>query len=124
MFKYNLQEDYLSPEQQRAIIYPGLEKPSLNLDDLANYLSYLEYSFVSKLLERAVHIHLLMYLNENELLPSVPSAYQQFFSMETAVLFDLSAAFDMVDHAILLKRLDVNLVFEVMHWIGSHLTCQ
>ena len=78
-----------------------------------------------------------MYLNENELLPSVQSAYRQFFSTETAVLkvvsdiltamdrgqitllgmVDLSAAFDSVDHAILLKRLDVcfYVVFEVMH---------
>ena len=58
-----------------------------------------------------------MYLNEYELLPSVQSAYRQFFSTETAVLkvvsdvltamdrgqitllgmFDLSAAFDTVD---------------------------
>ena len=69
------------------------------------------------------------YLNENELLPSVQSVYRQFFSTETAVLkvvpdvlaamdrgqitllgmFDLSAAFDTVDHVILLKRLDVSL---------------
>ena len=75
-----------------------------------------------------MHAQLLMYLNENELLPSVQSAYRQFFSTETAVLkvvsdvstamdrgqitllgmFDLSAAFDTVDHAILLKRLDVS----------------
>ena len=60
-----------------------------------------------------------LYLNENELLPSVQSAYRQFFSTETAVLeavsdvltvmdrgqitllgmFDISAAFDMVDQA-------------------------
>ena len=57
-----------------------------------------------------------MYLNENELLPSVQSAYRQFFSTETVVLkvvsdvlttmdrgqitlsgmFDLSAAVDTV----------------------------
>ena len=43
-------------------------------------------SFVSKLLERAVHAQLLLYLNDNELLPSVQSAYRQFFSTETAVL--------------------------------------
>ena len=35
--------------------------------------------FVSKLLERAVHAQLLLYLNDNELLPSVQSAYRQFF---------------------------------------------
>ena len=69
--------------------------------------------------ERAVHAQLLLYLNDNELLPSVQSSYRQFFSTETAVLkvvtdilaaldrgqisllgmFDLSAAFDTVDPA-------------------------
>ena len=99
---------------------------------------------VSKLLERAVHAQLLMYLNENELLPSVQSAYRQFFSTETAVLkvvsdvltamdrgqitllgmFDLSAAFDTVDHAILLKRLDVSFGIRgnALNWFASYLS--
>ena len=75
-----------------------------------------------------MHAQLLEYLTENELLLSVQSAYRQFFSTETAVLkvvsdiltamdreritllgmYDLSAEFDTVDHAILLKRLDVS----------------
>ena len=96
------------------------------------------------LLERAVHAQLLMYLNENELLPSVQSAYRQFFSTETAVLkvvsdvltamdrgqitllgmFDLSAAFDTVDHAILLKRLDVSFGIRgnALNWFASYLS--
>ena len=44
-----------------------------------------------------MHAQLLMYLNENELLPSVQSAYRQFFSTETAVLkvvSDVSTAMD------------------------------
>ena len=118
MFNYSLLKSHLSSEQKRANIYPGLKKPSLNPDDLANYRPISNLSFVSKLLERVVHAQLLtyMYLNENELLPSVQSAYRQFFSTETAVLkvvsdvltamdrgqitllgmFDLSAAFDTV----------------------------
>ena len=38
------------------------------------------------LLERAVHAQLLLYLSDNELLPSVQTAYRPFFSNETAVL--------------------------------------
>ena len=46
------------------------------------YRSISNLSFVSKLLERAVHAQLLMYLNENELLPSVQSAYRQFSQLK------------------------------------------
>ena len=81
------------------------------------------------MLERAVHAQLLLYLNDNKLLPSVQSAYRQFFSTETAVLkgvtdillaaldrgqisllgmFDLSAAFDTVDHSILFMQLEIS----------------
>ena len=85
-----------------------------------------------------------MYLSENELLPSVQSAYRQFFSTETAVLkvvsdvstamdrgqitllgmFDLSATFDMVDHAILLKRLNVSFGIQgnALDWFVSYLS--
>ena len=114
-----LQKGHLSPERKKAIIYPCLKKPSLNPDNSANYYPISNLSFVSKLLERAVHAQLLMYLNENV----------QFFSTETIVLevisdvltaamdrvqftllgiFDISATFVTVDHAILLKGLDVS----------------
>ena len=85
-----------------------------------------------------------MYLNENELLPSVQSAYRQFFSTETAVLkvvsdiltamdrgqitlldmFDLSASFDTINHAILLKQLDVSFGFpgNALNWFVSYLS--
>ena len=93
-------------------------------------------------MERAVHAQLLIYLNENELLPSVQSAYRQFFS--TAVLkivtdvltaidrgqitllgmFDLSAAFDTVDHAILLRQLEVSFSIRgvALNWFASYLS--
>ena len=101
-------------------------------------------SFTSKLLERAVHAQLLIYLNDNELLPSVQSAYRQFFSTEIAVLkvvtdvltamdrgqitllgmFDLSAVFDTVDHAILLRRLEVSFGIQgvALDWFASYLS--
>ena len=51
VFNDSLQKGHLSHEQKRAIIYPGLKKPSLNPDDLANYRPISNLSFVSKLLE-------------------------------------------------------------------------
>jgi len=75
-----------------------------------------------------VHAQLLMYLNENELLPSVQSAYRQFFSTETAVLkvvSDVLTALDrgqtLVPHSIRLimpyfsSGSMLALVLEVMH---------
>ena len=71
-------KSYLPADQKRAIFYPGLKKPSFDPDDMASYHPISNLSFTSKLLERAVHAQLLIYLNENELLPSVQSAYRQF----------------------------------------------
>ena len=68
------------------------------------------------------------YLRKNDLLPSQQSAYRPFHSTETAVLrvfsdileavnsgdvtglvlLDLSAAFNTVDHDILLRRLEIS----------------
>ena len=56
---------------QKCVLCREYAKPSLNPDDSANYRPISNLSFVSKLLERAVHAQLLMYLYENELLPSV-----------------------------------------------------
>ena len=79
VFNVSLEKGYLPASQKKAIVYPGLKKPSLDPDDLSNYRPISNLSFVSKLLERAVHAQLLLYLNDNELLPSVQSAYRQFF---------------------------------------------
>ena len=101
VFNDSLQKSHLSPKQNMTIIYPGLKKPLPNPDDLANYRPISNLGFVSKLLERAVHAQLLIYLNENELLPSVQSAYRQFFSTETAVLKVVSDI--LLDSAVVVK---------------------
>ena len=85
---------------------------------------------ISKLLERVILRRLLEHIKVNDLLPSVQSAYRKCHSTETAIarvgvlsdilmaldrgdvaaltLLDLSAAFDTVDHCILLRRLLVS----------------
>ena len=81
---------------------------------------------MSKVLERAVAMRLNDYLVANDLLPRVQSAYRKRHSTETALLriwsdiltaadlrqvkllgqlLDMSAAFDCVDHDLLLQRL-------------------
>ena len=93
--------------------------------DLRSYRLISNLSVVSKLLERLVARQLLDYLNKSGLLPRLHSAYRVGHSTETAVLkvlseillaidsgdlsalvlLDLSAAFDTVDHDILIRRL-------------------
>ena len=96
--------------------WPGFQK-------LSPYLSNLQ--FVSKLVERAAAGQLQSHLVKNNLFPTLQSAYRPNDSTETAllkikndilinmdkqhatllILLDLSAAFDAVDHQILLNHL-------------------
>ena len=64
VFNASLLESYLPADQKRAIIYPGLKKPSLDPDDMASYRPISNLSFTSKLLERAVHACPATYLYE------------------------------------------------------------
>ena len=99
---------------------------------------------LSKLLERAVCTQRVSYLNVNSLMPRHESAYRRRHSTETALAFvfselisalddsnlalmallDLSAAFDCVDHDILLSRLNITYgIGNTVHsWMSSYLS--
>ena len=102
---------------------------------------------MSKLLERIIHRRMSGFLKVHDLLPRLQSAYKRYRSTETAVLIllkvlsdivyaidtgnlsvlallDLSAAFDTVDHGILLQRLETSFGFSgfVLDWFRSYLT--
>ena len=101
-------------------------------------------TFLSKLLERATYEQIVGYMECHHLLPPFQSAYQKHRSTETATikvmsdiyraadaglvtllgLLDLSAAFDTVDHMILLDRLQhcYGISGHVLRWIESYLT--
>ena len=92
---------------------------------------------------RVVSSQLVKYLKENDLLPDLQSAYRAMHSTETAVLkvladlllsldsgdlaivtlLNLSSAFDSVDHATLLQRLQrsYGLGGQVLKWFASYL---
>jgi hypothetical protein len=108
---------------QRSLHLTAHEEGLLNSSDVQSYRSISNLSVISKLLERLVARQLLAHLNSTGLLPSLQSAYRANHSTETAVLkvlsdmllaidsgdlsalvlLDLSAAFDTVDHEILLR---------------------
>lgn len=126
-----------------AYVTPLLKKSDSDATDVRSYRPISNLSVLSKLLERLVAQQLLLYLNSANLLPSLQSAYRANHSTETAVLkvlsdillaidagnlsvlalLDLSAAFDTVDHEILLQRLNITygLTGTVLHWFETYL---
>ena len=108
-----------------AVVKPLLKKPSLDLNVLKHFRPVSNLSFVSKLIQKLVLDQLFRHLDLNNLWHTFQSAYCPKHSTETALLrvlndltasdsvsisiltlLDLSAAFDTIDHSILLTRLD------------------
>jgi Reverse transcriptase (RNA-dependent DNA polymerase) len=101
-----------------AYIIQRLKKPGLDDNETRNYRPISNLPVLAKLLERLVAKQLLECLKLHSLLPRLQSAYRAAHSTETALLKvtsdilsalpDLSAAFDTVDHNILLRRMRVS----------------
>ena len=125
MFNLSLSEGVFPECFKNACFEPLLKKPSLDVNVLKNYRSVSNLPFLSKVLERVVAGQLFEHMDVNNLFSPLQSAYRPFHSCETAllkvqsdifcaldtrcvvihVMLDLSAAFDTLDHGILLDRL-------------------
>jgi len=130
------------PTLNESIISPLLKKPTLDKEELSNYRSISNLSIIFKIIERVVKSRLMDNLTSNSLLNSHQSAYCKHHSTETALLYthdhlvsaigsqkvsclcllDLSAAFDTIDHDILITRLS-SMVSMALFSAGSSHIC-
>ncbi|CAB4003826.1 Hypothetical predicted protein [Paramuricea clavata] len=117
-------------EWKDALLLPSLEKQNLDLV-FKNFRPISNLQFISKLTEKAVAVQMQSYMAANQLYPVLQSAYRHHHSTETAllkvkndILMNLSAAFNTVDHAILLECLhnDLGVSGTVLLWFSSYLS--
>jgi virulence-associated protein VapD len=139
----SLQSGLFPSSLKQALVTPLLKKANLDVEDLKNFRPVSNLPFLGKVIERAAISQLQGYINDNDLHNRTQSAYRKFHSVETAIvrvtndllnavddhgeailiLLDLSAAFDTVDHSILLHRLRVRygVSGSTYHWFESYL---
>jgi len=127
-----------------AVVTPIFKKPNLDRDDPANYLPISNLNNISKFLERLFLTRFQSHVCASDNFSSVQSAYRCHYSTETGLLhtmdsvfrssdqgqpsllvsFYTSAAFDTIDHSILLNRLQVGFGVSgsALTWLQSYLT--
>jgi hypothetical protein len=139
LFSRSLEQGYYPNEFKRAFVTPVIKQTGLDASVASSYRPISNLSVLSKLFDRMVARQLLSYLNDNNLLHhSLHSGFRSGHSTETAVLhvlsdilaavdrgefaalvlLDLSAAFDTVDHHILLERLQRSFGIWALRTVG------
>ena len=128
---------------KQATVRPLLKKSGLNLEQPGKFRPVSNLSYISKLVKKVVASRLNAHMDAHNLSSPFQSAYRKGYSVETALLkvkedilraFDnqnsvlllllyLSAAFDTVDHNIILFHLkNLGVTDVALHWIRSYLS--
>ena len=127
-----------------AVVRPLLKKHNLDPSVLGNYRPISNLPFLGKVLEKTVFLQLDEFLQNNKVHNKFQSGFRKGHSTETALvkvindlresadknmvsvllLLDLTAAFDTIDHTILIQRLEhwVGLSGTALSWFHSYLT--
>lgn len=144
MFNASLSTGNVPSLFRNAVVTPLIKKQGLDTDMPQNYRPVSSLPVLSKLLERAVFCQLQAHVDACKLLPPQQSAYRRGHSTETALvkvysdlvqaldeghqavlaLLDMTAAFDTVDHSILLQRLShtFRINNSALDWFTSYLS--
>ena len=131
-----------STKWKTTMVRPLIKKIGLELIK-QNFRPVSNLAFISKIVERAMLLQLSQHCQDFNLQPDYQSAYRPDYSCETAVLrisndilwafenksitalvaIDLSAAFDTVDHTILLQVLNAKfgITGQALKWFNSYL---
>ncbi|KAL9958479.1 hypothetical protein ACROYT_G035496 [Oculina patagonica] len=129
---------------KNASLHPLLKKQTLPYEEFSSFRPVSNLAFISKCVEKVVAAQTCQHVEDNNLNELYQSAYKQYHSTETAMikvqddilraidnnccvillLLDLSAAFDTVDHRILLDRLSqrFGIVDNALEWFRSYLS--
>ena len=138
----SLAEGVFAEEWKIALVKPLLKKVGMDLIN-ASYHPVLNLPFLSKVIEKSV-LRFNKHCNENNLMPDYQSAYRANFSCETALLkltndllrvmehqevtplvvIDQSAAFNTIDHDMLLSVLSkkFGVVDNALKWFDSYVS--
>ena len=127
-----------------AMLTPLIKKIILDPEILNNFRPVSNLPFISKIIEKVVASQLNNHMTLNKLHEPLQSSYKKFHSTETTLtcvlddflgaiddkkcvlllMLDLSAAFDTVDHDILLNRMEKRLGIQgnALNWFKSYLS--
>lgn len=123
---------------KHALVKPTLKSNDMDRDALSSYRPVSNLAFISKIVEKCAR-----FLEDNQLICEAQSGYRPNHSCETLLtrmfddingeldnnnivallLLDLSAAFDAIDHDILLEKLryDYGIGSSALLWLSSYL---